>query len=140
MKLQEVMTQNIEFITADSTVCDAAVKMASRDVGFLPVVEDRSPAGVITDRDIVIRCIAQGEDPRQTPVSRAMTPAIEIMNQEDSVEEAARLMKEKQIRRLMVVDSERRLVGVVALGDLAVDAADPQLTGETLEGVSQGTH
>jgi len=140
MKLHELMSREIELILADSTVQEAAVRMASRNVGFLPVVENSLPVGVITDRDIVVRCIARGEDPRQTLVGRAMTPSIEIINQEASVEEAARRMKEKQIRRLMIEDADGRLVGVVALGDLAVDVPDTQLTGETLEAVSQGVH
>jgi CBS domain-containing protein len=137
MQLHEVMSRDIEAIVADATLQEAAEKMAVRDVGFLPVVENGLPVGVVTDRDIVTRCVALGDDPRQTPVRQAMTPGVETVKEDEAVEAAARRMREKQIRRLLVEDINRRIVGVVTLGDLALEVPDAQLSGQTLEQVSQ---
>jgi len=137
MQLHEIMTRDIETIPVDATLQQAAEKMAVHDVGFLPVVENDLPVGVVTDRDIVTRCVAPGDDPRQTPVRRAMTPEVETIKEDESVEEAAQRMRERQIRRLLVEDINRRIVGVVALGDLALEVPDAQMSGQTLERVSQ---
>jgi len=137
MQLREIMSRDIETIVADATLEEAAKKMAVRDVGFLPVVENGLPIGAVTDRDIVTRCVALGDDPRQTPVRRAMTPKVETVKQDEPVEELAQRMREKQIRRLLVEDINGKIVGVVALGDLALEVPDAQLSGQTLEEVSQ---
>jgi CBS domain-containing protein len=131
------MTRDIEAIPVDATLQEAAQKMAMRDVGFLPVVENDLPVGVVTDRDLVTRSVARGDDPRQTPVRRAMTSEVETLKEDESVEEAAQRMRDKQIRRLLVEDINRRIVGVVTLGDLALEVPDAQLKGQTLEQVSQ---
>ena len=137
MQLQDIMTREIHAIAADATLQEAAGSMAAHGVGFLPVVQGDLPVGVITDRDIVVRALARGDDPRQTPVERAMTPEVETMKEDASVIEAAQQMREKQIRRLLVEDFNGRLVGVVALGDLAVEVPGTHLGGRTLEEVSQ---
>jgi len=137
MQLREVMTRNIETVQVEATIQEAAQKMAARDVGFLPVIEHNLPVGVITDRDLTTRAVARGDDPRQTPVHRVMTAEIETMKEDESVEEAAQRMREKKIRRLLVEDINRRIVGVVTLGDLAVEVPDTQMTSNTLEEVSQ---
>ena len=137
MQLREAMTRNVETVEAEATIQEAAQKMAARDVGFLPVIENNLPVGVITDRDVTTRAVARGDDPRQTPVRRVMTTQIETMKENESVEEAAQRMREKQIRRLLVEDINRRIVGVVTLGDLAIEVPDAQMTGKTLEEVSQ---
>jgi CBS domain-containing protein len=137
MQLREAMTRNVETVQAEATIQEAAQKMAACDVGFLPVVEHNLPVGVITDRDVTTRAVARGDDPRHTPVRRVMTAQIETMKEDESVEEAAKRMREKQIRRLLVEDINRRIVGVVTLGDLAVEVPDAQMTGKTLEEVSQ---
>jgi len=140
MQLSEIMTRNVFAVAADATLQEAAEAMTSHDVGFLPVVENNLPVGVVTDRDIVTRGVARGADPRQTPVGQVMTPDLETMSEDATVEEAAQLMQQKQIRRLMVLNADRRIVGVVALGDLAVEGADSQISGQALAGVSQPTH
>jgi CBS domain-containing protein len=137
MQLREAMTRNVEAVSAEATIQEAAQKMTACDLGFLPVVEHNLPVGVITDRDIATRAVARGYDPRRTPVRRVMTSKLESMKEDEPVESAARRMQEKQIRRVLVEDINRRIVGVVTLGDLAVGAPDVQMTGETLEGVSQ---
>jgi CBS domain-containing protein len=136
MQLKEIMTRNVEMVGADATLQEAAQKMATLDVGFLPVMRDQVPLGVITDRDIAVRAVAQGDDPRRTPVHKIMTPGIETLPEHRSVDEAAALMRERQVRRVLVEDINRRIVGVVALADLALEARDQRLSGQTLESVS----
>jgi CBS domain-containing protein len=136
MKLKQIMTRNVETVGPDTTLQEAAEKMASLDVGFLPVMQAKVPVGVVTDRDITVRAVARGDDPRQTRVSQVMTTRVEAMSEDSPVEEAARLMREKRLRRLLVEDINRRIVGVVALADLALEVPDQRLSGETLESVS----
>lgn len=137
MEIHEIMTTHICSIPSDATLVEAAEWMSRHDLGFLPVVEHGLPVGVVTDRDIVIRGVAQGDNPRQTTVARVMTAGVETINMHASVEEAAQRMRTSQIRRLLVEDINGRIVGVVTLGDLAVAVPDAQLTGETLEDVSR---
>jgi CBS domain-containing protein len=136
MQLKEIMTRHVETVGPDTTLQEAAEKMASCDVGFLPVMKANVPVGVVTDRDITVRAVARGDDPRQTRVSQVMTPGVETIPETAPVEEAARLMREKQVRRVLVEDINRRIVGVVAMADLALGIPDQRLTGETLETVS----
>ena len=106
------------------------------NVGSLPVRSNDSVVGWITDRDITIRSTAEHRDPDAAVVQEAMSPAVVFCTENDDVDDCARLMEEKQIRRLPVLDAERRLVGVVALGDLAL-STDKRLAGEILEKVSE---
>jgi CBS domain-containing protein len=114
-------------------------KMRGLDVGSLPVCQDDRLIGMVTDRDITIRGIAEGRQPDQTSVQEVMTGEVVSVLEDQDVEEAANLMEERQIRRLPVVDHEQRLVGIVSLGDLAVYAGDTRLSGEVLERVSEPT-
>jgi len=106
-------------------------------VGSLPVCEGDRPIGIITDRDIVVRAIADGRDPRMGRVPEAMTADVVSVPDTADVKEAARLMKDRQIRRIVVVDSNKRVVGIVSLGDIAVDAHDDKMSGDVLEKVSK---
>ena len=137
MQLKEIMTRNVESITREAHVSEAARKMAARDIGFLVVIDDAGPVGVITDRDITVRVVAEGLDPTEVPVGKVMTDDVEIVDETTNVEAAANLMKEKQIRRLLIRGDNNRYVGVVSLGDLAVDAGNDRLSGETLEEISK---
>jgi len=138
MKVQEVMTRGVECIGPDTKMDEAARRMRDLDVGSLPVCGDQDKlVGIVTDRDIVVRGIAHGKDPKTTAVRDAMTPNIHYCFADQDVEEAARLMKDKQIRRLAVLDRDKRLVGIVSLGDLAVDTGDELLAGEALEAISE---
>jgi CBS domain-containing protein len=137
MQVKEVMTRGVECVSPDATLQEAARKMKDLDVGPLPICDNDRLAGMVTDRDITVRAVAEGKDPRNTPVREVMTPGINYCFEDDDVASAARQMKEKQIRRLVVLNREKRLVGIVSLGDLAVETGDDHLSGETLERVSQ---
>jgi CBS domain-containing protein len=138
MRVIEVMTHHVECIDPEMSLVDAARKMRELNVGPLPVCGDGERLeGIVTDRDIVIRGIAEGVDPHNCTVRDVMSPGIEYCFEGDRVEEAARHMCDKQIRRLVVLNAEKRLVGIVSLGDLAVDMHDAELVGAALEGISE---
>jgi CBS domain-containing protein len=137
MLLREVMTRNIQEIPPEATLQDAAERMKSLDVGALPVCANDKLIGMLTDRDIAIRAVAAGRDPKSTRVSDAMTPDVCYCFDDDDIEEAAKLMEDRQIRRLVVMDHNKQAVGIVSLGDLATRTHDDQLTGEVLECVSE---
>jgi len=131
------MTPTVEVIHPDSTLQEAAAKMKARDIGPLPVCDNRQLVGMLTDRDITVRATAEGENPTAIRVRDIMTPEVMYCFEDQLVGEAARLMQENQVRRLVVLNRDQRLVGIVSLGDLAVEAGDEQLTGQTLEQVSE---
>jgi len=137
MQIKEVMTTGVEVVRPDETLQEAARKMKSIDVGPLPVCDGDRLVGMITDRDIIVRATAEGRDPKTTPVKDAMTPGVVYVFEDQDIEEAAALMSERQIRRLVVLDRNKRLVGILSLGDLAEDIEDEQLSGQVLEGVSE---
>src|SRR5688572_5432715 len=112
--------------------------MKSMDVGSLPVCDGRRLLGMVTDRDLASRVLAEGRDPNATPVKDAMTPDVCFAFEDDDVQRAAEIMKERQIRRLPVLDREKHLVGIVALGDIATTGKD-RLSGDALEQISQPT-
>jgi CBS domain-containing protein len=119
MKLNEIMTSEVHTIEGDATIRQAAEEMASLDVGLIPVMDNGKPIGVITDRDITVRAIAQGQNPEKASVRGTMTAETESISSDAEVEEAVRLMEQKQIRRLLVTDGKGNLKGIVSLGDLA---------------------
>jgi len=137
MKVKDVMTRGAECASPDDTLQAAARKMKSLDVGPLPVCDHDRITGMLTDRDIVVRAVAEGRDPLTAKVREAMSEGVVYVFEDDDVNEAARLMKEKQIRRLIVLNRDKRLTGIVSLGDLAVESGDERLSGKTLEKVSQ---
>jgi CBS domain-containing protein len=137
MKLRDVMTKGVEYARPDDTIAQAAERMRELNVGSLPVCEDGGLIGMLTDRDITVRATAGSRDPRETYVSDVMTLEAFYCFEDQDVEEAARLMQEKQVRRLLVLSRDKRLVGIVSLGDLAVKAGNDRLSGEALEQVSE---
>jgi CBS domain-containing protein len=137
MQIREVMTKGVEVVRPDETLQNAAQKMKSIDVGPLPVCDGDRLVGMITDRDIIVRATAEGRDPKTTPVKEAMTPGIVYVYEDQDIEEAASLMKERQIRRLVVLDRNKKLVGILSLGDIAADHRDDKLSGDVLESVSE---
>jgi len=137
MKVKELMTRDVEKIDADNYLKDAASMMRSMDVGALPVCENDKLVGIITDRDIAVRAVAEGLDPSQCTVRDAMTDEICWCYEDDDVETAARLMEERQVRRLPVFDRNNRAVGIVSLGDLATRSRNDRLSSEILERVSE---
>ncbi|MGH7231386.1 MAG: CBS domain-containing protein [Nitrospiraceae bacterium] len=136
-QLREVMTRQVEVIHPDASLEEAAEKMKTLDVGVLPVCDGDRLLGMLTDRDIIVRGIGEKRDLKTVSIRDAMTPDIRYAFEDDSVEEAAMLMVENRIRRLVVLNREKRLVGIVSLGDLAVHTQDTQLSGEVLEYVSE---
>ena len=139
MQLSQILTRDVETIRPDTSAREAAQRMRSMDVGSLPVCDGRTLLGMVTDRDLAIRVLAEGRDPNATPVQDAMTPDVAYAFEDDDVQRAAQIMKERQIRRLPVLDRDKHLVGIVALGDIATAGSD-QLSGDTLEQISQPSH
>jgi CBS domain-containing protein len=135
-KVSDVMNTEVETIQREATIEEAAQEMRDGDFGVLPVVDGEDLIGIITDRDIVIRAVAEGKGP-DTPIEEAMSEGAISVHEEDSVEEAARIMGEHQIRRLPVVDADGKLVGIVSLGDFAVESSDLGPVVEVLSDVSR---
>jgi CBS domain-containing protein len=136
MKLNEVMTRSVETIKPDATLQQAAEKMKKLNVGSIPVHDGRQLVGILTDRDITVRAAAAGRA-HTMKVADAMTPDVVCGYEDQSVQEAVRLMKDHQIRRLPVLNRNNELVGIVALADLAVDATDEETSGEVLKEISE---
>ncbi|MFP4660810.1 MAG: CBS domain-containing protein [Halanaerobiales bacterium] len=134
MKLRELMTDKVTSVNPNSTIQDAARIMKELNVGSIPVCEGNKPIGIITDRDIVIRNVAEARD-LNTPVSQIMSENIIYGNPDMSDHEAASLMATRQVRRLPVVENDN-LVGIVALGDLAVNNVTDMEAGKALTNIS----
>ncbi len=137
MKIREIMTTEVATARPDRSLQEIAAMMRDEDVGAIPIVEDGELTGIVTDRDIVIRCIAEGRDPSEVTADEAITEGLETIGPNSDVREASRIMAERQIRRLPVVE-EGALIGMVSIGDIAVKQADERITGEALEEVSAG--
>lgn len=137
MKLNEIMTRDVEVIHPDDTLQTAARKMRDRDIGFLPVCDDDQLIGVLSDRDVVVRALADGMNSGAIVGRDLITsPAIYCFD-DQSLDEAAKLMHDNQIRRLVILNREdKRMTGVVSLGDLAVHV-DDTLTGDVLQSISE---
>jgi len=139
MLLKEIMTPHVEVVSPGDTLEEAARKMAELDVGPVPVCEGNRVVGLLTDRDITVRATAAGCDPKTTLICDAMTQEIICCYEDQEVQEAARLMRAEQIRRLPVLNRANELVGIVSLGDLATAAGDQGQPGEVLKEVSEPT-
>jgi CBS domain-containing protein len=137
MLCKEIMTRGVESICRDANVKEAAQMMQQLDVGILPVVHHDHLVGVMTDRDIVLRTVAIGKKPEDAKVGEVMTPNLIVCYEEQSLEEAARLMENQQIRRLLVVNRHKNLVGILSLGDLAGSTSADFLTRKTLQKISE---
>jgi CBS domain-containing protein len=137
MKLAAIMTGGIQTITPQATLAEAAKKMASQDIGSLPVCDEpRRVVGIITDRDITVRAVARGMDPNQTRVEDVMTRDVLSCSSESEVEDACVLMEKRQVRRLLVTGQNEVPVGIVSLGDIALCLRENQ-SGEVLKKVSE---
>ncbi len=136
MNVREIMTADVATASPETTVEEIATMMKNEDTNAVPVVDDTELVGLVTDRDIVIRCIAEGKDPSQATANEIISEDLETVEPDDDVQEASRIMSRKQIRRLPVVENGR-LVGMVSLGDIAVKGSGEQAA-DTLEEVSHG--
>lgn len=137
MLVKEVMTHNPKAIDANTTLHEAAYLMKEMRVGCLPVFDDGRLAGMLTDRDIVMRAVAKGLDPTKTPVREAASWLVFSCPEDAHIDDAARIMEENKVRRLPVLNKEGQLVGLVSLTDIALETHDGWLVDEVLERVSQ---
>ena len=135
-KVHDVMTDSSRCVTPETSVSDAAVLMESEDVGSLPILDGDQLAGVVTDRDIVIRAIAKGKDPRGMAVRDVASRELVTVQADDDLMEALQLMATRQVRRLPVVDENNRLVGILSQADVAVSAKEKSV-GEMVEEISK---
>ena len=138
MLINEIMTRQVEFITPQETLRNAAVKMREHGVGPLPVCENGGVIGMLTDRDITVRAVAEGRNPETTKVREVMSGELICCYEDQEVEVAAHLMRSQQIRRVLVLDRDRRLVGIISLSDLALESPSPERAGEILQDVCGG--
>jgi len=129
----DVMTQEVVYLSADTTLDEAAQAMRTQDIGDVVVTEGPTLAGVVTDRDIVVRAVAEGRDPRSTRLGDIATRDLIMIQNDAPAAQAAELMRDRAVRRLLVHDEARQLVGVITLGDLAIemdpDSALGQISG-----------
>jgi len=136
MKLKEIMTSEVEVIHPNDTLQTAARKMHDRDIGFLPVCDGDRLIGVLTDRDLITRALAEGTESKAMLGRDLVTsPAIYCFD-DQNVDEAAKLMHDNQIRRLVILSRDKRMVGVISLGDLAMNIDDKK-SGDVLQSVSE---
>jgi len=137
MRVHEIMTRQVECILPNTTIRDAAEKMQLLDVGFLPICEDDRLLGTITDRDIAIRAVAEGLNPQKVKVRQIMTPNAFYCFEDEDVEDVSASMQEKEVKRMLLLDRDHKLVGVVSLGDISKTAGEQRLAGETLGEISK---
>jgi len=133
MKVREIMSTDVDVILFDSPVQEAARKMAEGNYGALPVGKDDKMIGMVTDRDLAIRVVAENRDASRTTVEECMSPGIDYCFDDDDVSVLARKMQDSHHRRIPVVNRDKRLVGIVSFGDLVTKAKNKELTQETFE-------
>jgi CBS domain-containing protein len=136
IKVREVMTDRPRAVTPETPVSEAARLMESEDVGALPILDGEQLAGIVTDRDIVIRAVAKEKDPKGMPVRDVASKDIVTIGPDDNLSDALKLMASAQVRRIPVVDENNRLVGVLAQADIALEAKEKDV-GELVEEISR---
>lgn len=136
MKVRDIMTKNVAYVNPNSTVWDAAQLMQKHNIGSVPVCDQNGVVGIVTDRDIVIRNVASGSNPMNTPVRDVMTSHVTTVTPEMDVSEVTEMMANNKIRRMPVVENNK-LVGMVSLGDLATNAMYDAEIAEALSEISR---
>jgi CBS domain-containing protein len=136
MQITELMTEDPRTVSAGSSIVDAARLMRDEDAGIAPIVDGDRLVGVVTDRDIAIKVVAEGKDPQSTTVDDIAATELVTIDPQQDLDEALRLMAQHQVRRLPVVEEDGRLVGILAQADVARHA-DPERTGEVVEDISE---
>lgn len=139
MNVSDIMTTSVVTCNVDESLQEVARKMQKQNIGLCPVFDENQLVGVVTDRDITVRAVAQGLDLSETTASSIMSPNPATGNPNMSVEDACLLMSDKQIRRLPIMESDR-LVGIISLADLAMDVEEEEMVAETLEKISEPAH
>ncbi|MBX3294037.1 MAG: CBS domain-containing protein [Acidobacteria bacterium] len=136
-RCREIMTSDVVTATPDMSLREVAVMMRDSDVGALPIIESGRLVGIVTDRDMVVRAVADGKD-AETPVGDVISRELFTVGPDDFVFEAARLMGDKQVRRIPVVEADGSLAGIIAMADVALQMEDEREIAETLEEISSG--
>ncbi|MQA64717.1 MAG: CBS domain-containing protein [Alphaproteobacteria bacterium] len=139
MKIQDVMSKDVQVVAPDMPVAEAALIMRNGDFGALPIGENDRLKGMVTDRDIVLRVVAEGQDPKQVSVGEIMSDGVFWVYEDEDIAQAVHNMQKQQVRRLPVVNREKRLTGIVSIGDLAVEVPQTRPVATALKGVSKGT-
>jgi CBS domain-containing protein len=137
-RCREIMTRNVKTASREMTLRDVAALMRDGDMGAMPVVENGKLVGIVTDRDIVVRAIAEGRD-ATVPIGEVMTTEVFSARENDFVFEAIRLMGDRQVRRVPIINDAGELVGIIAMADVALETEDEREIAETLEEISSGT-
>ncbi|MFL6467734.1 MAG: CBS domain-containing protein [Pyrinomonadaceae bacterium] len=137
-RCREIMTTDVRTVSPNTPIKEVAAMMRDSDIGSLPVVENGKLLGIVTDRDIVVRSLAEGNEV-SSPVSDAMTSDVFSVKPDDFVFEAIRLMGDKQVRRIPVVKNDGTLAGIIAMADIALEVEDEREIAETLEEISSGS-
>lgn len=137
MKIREIMKRGITSISMYASLKSAAQKMRDHDIGMLPVEQDGEIVGTVTDRDITVRATASGADPNSTPVGAVMSTEVFSCVEDDDLQLAARIMRDYQIRRLMIQDINGAFIGILTLSDLAKHAETGHIGSEILKAVSR---
>jgi CBS domain-containing protein len=135
--LKEIMTSTVDVISRETNAAEAALKMKYLNVGAIPVCDGERLCGMVTDRDLVVRVVAKGLDPKKVHVSEATSSEVFFCYEDEDLEKASQVMAQKQIRRLPILSRAKKLVGIVSLGDVAVRGKDAQTSGIVLEQVSR---
>lgn len=131
MQIKDIMSKNVEIVAPEALLKDVAIKMQQRDCGCIVVAKDDRLVGIITDRDIALRCVAAGHHPAETTADQVMSPQILYCRDTDTADEVTKNMGENKVRRLAVLDTNKRLVGMVTLGDISKQT-NFELIGKTL--------
>ena len=137
-KIRDVMTTNPACVSAKDSIRDVAKIMVREDTGVVPVVDGKKVIGMITDRDIVVRLVAEGKDPSSAKVNEAMSKDVRSVKEDSTVNDALQLMSTAQIRRVAVVNNNNEIVGIVSMKDIATESTDSGKVGKTVEKISQG--
>jgi CBS domain-containing protein len=136
-QIRDIMTREVDVLGPDATVADAALRMAQLDVGSIPICDGGRLVGMLTDRDLVVRVMAPGREPKMTYAKEVMTPTMHFCYEDEDSAQAGRLMSEQHIRRLPIVSrATKQLVGIVSLGDLATRGDDAAASSHVLKQVS----
>lgn len=132
MKIKDIMSKEVEVVSPETLLQEVAKKMQQSDCGSVIVAHDDRLVGVITDRDLALRCVAKSHDPEATKAEQVMTKEILYCRENDEMEDVALNMTKNKVRRLPVLDTNKRLVGIISLGDLAVHSIDHEICGKAL--------
>lgn len=137
--IKDVMTLEVVTLAPTAKAKDAAALMRSLNIGAIPICEGTRLMGMVTDRDLVLRVMAEGLNPEHETIQTIMTSDVDYCYEDQTVEEAAQVMQDRQVRRLPIINRENELVGIVSLGDVAVKGTDRMTTATALEEISQPT-